>query len=368
MTDPAEEDVDDAEREYFERIVDEASLAAYLEGELGPVDDYDVRHHQEGHSNETLFVTWGDRELVVRRPPPGEIADSAHDVLREYRVVDALQDTDVRVPTTVLACDDHSVIGSDFYAMEREEGDVLRDEEPARFANLAARERIGGEMVDRLVEIHQVDYDAVGLEEGDFGYPPGFTQRQVRRWSEQLTWAFEVTVDEREVPVLYDVMEWLYDNVPDDDEYPSTLVHGDYKLDNVMFAPSDEPEIAAIFDWEMSTLGDPFTDLGWMLFYWYQPGDPDPATPSLATTFMAREGYPTRRELVDRYERATGFEFDNWRFYWVLAAYKLAGLGEMFFRRYLEGNSDDPLYPKMREGVPALAEQAQMIIDGEMEL
>jgi len=118
----------------------------------------------------------------------------------------------------------------------------------------------------------------------------------------------------------------------------------------------------------MSTLGDPFTDLGWMLFYWYQEKDPEPPTKSLAQTFMTSEGYPTRRDLIARYEEQTDFEFDNWRFYWVLAAYKLAGLGEMFFRRYLEGNSDDPMYPKMREGVPALAEQARMIIDGEMEL
>lgn len=351
---------------YFGRIVDEEPLRAYLSAELGPVDTYEVRHHQEGHSNETLFVTWGDLELVIRRPPPGDIAENAHDVLREYRVIDALQKTDVRVPRTVLACDDHSVIGSDFYAMERQKGDVLREDEPDRFATPSARKQIGYEAVDRLVEIHEVDYEAVGLESGDFGYPPGFTQRQVRRWSEQLTWAFQVTADEREVEALYEVMNWLYDNVPDDSEYPNTLVHGDYKLDNLMFAPQAEPEIAAIFDWEMSTLGDPFTDLGWMLSYWYEAKDPEPAIPSLAQPFLTHDGYPTRRDLVDRYERKTGYEFDNAKFYWVLATYKLAGLGEMFYRRYLEGNSADPMYPKMEDGVPRLAEQALAIIDGEM--
>jgi len=354
--------------EYFGRIVDEEALRSYLESELGPADAYEVSHHQEGHSNETLFVTWGDAELVIRRPPPGDIAENAHDVLREYRVVDALQDTDVRVPTTVLACDDHSVMGSDFYAMERAEGDVLRDAEPERFADPDARERIGHEAIDRLVEIHAVDYEAVGLEEGEFGYPPGFTERQVRRWSEQLMWAFEVTADEREVEALYPVMEWLYDNVPGDDEHPDTLIHGDYKLDNLMFAPSDDPEIRAIFDWEMSTLGDPFTDLGWLLLYWREKRDPEPAIPDLAQPFITGEGYPTRRELIDRYERKTGYAFDNATFYWVLATYKLAGLGEMFYRRYLEGNSDDPMYPKMETGVPALAEQALAIIDGEMTL
>jgi aminoglycoside phosphotransferase (APT) family kinase protein len=355
-----------ADSDYFGRIVDEDSLRAYLTAELGPVDEYDVRHHQEGHSNETLFVTWGDTELVIRRPPPGDTAENAHDVLREYKVVHALQDTDVRVPRTVLACEDDSIIGGEFYAMERQDGDVLRDTEPERFATPEKRERIGHEMVDRLVEIHDVDYDAVGLREGDFGYPPDFTHRQVKRWSKQLKWAFKVTESEREVEALYEVMEWLEDNVPSDDQYPHTLVHGDYKLDNVMFGPSDTPEIAAIFDWELSTLGDPFTDLGWMLFYWREPKDPEPAIPSLDQPFMTNEGYPTRRELIDRYERKTGFDYDNPTFYWVLATYKLAGLGEMFFRRHLEGNADDPMYPKMRDGVPALADQALDIIDGEM--
>ena len=366
----------DGDEEYFRRLVDEDALYDYLAGELGEPADYDVRRHQEGHSNETLFVSWGDRELVLRRPPPGETADTAHDVLREYQVVDALQETDVPVPPTVLACDDHDVIGSDFYLMERVEGHVLRESEPSDFATPERREGIGKELVDTLVEIHSLDYESVGLDE--FGYPPGFTDRQVRRWSEQLTWAFDVTADEREVPQLYEITGWLVDNVPED--HPQTLVHGDYKLDNVMYAPLSDPdgktgsdgktgagdvELASVFDWEMSTLGDPLTDLGWMLSYWRDPKDPEPAVPELTATFMEREGYPTRRELVERYEAATGFAFENERFYRTLAVYKLAALGEMFFRRYLEGNSDDPMYPLMDERVPALADRAMRIVDGE---
>jgi aminoglycoside phosphotransferase (APT) family kinase protein len=361
--------VTEANEEYFRRIVDTETLATYLTEQLGPVDEdeYEVHHHQKGHSNETLFVDWGGKELVIRRPPPGEVADNAHDVLREYHVINALQDTSVRVPTTVAAFDeedhDESVLGSDFYVMERQRGDVIRTEVPERFETPEHRQAIGEELVDRLAEIHTLDHESVGL--GDFGYPEGFTQRQVKRWSEQLTWAFSVTAEEREVPKLYDVMSWLTDNAPE--EHPHTLVHGDYKLDNVMFAPGTPPEIAAIFDWEMSTLGDPFTDLGWMLSYWWDAKDPDPpnATSSLASTFMDGENYLTREELVARYEDATGFTFENERFYRALAVYKLAGLGEMFFRRYLEGNSDDPLYPKMREGVPQLADRAMRIIEGE---
>ncbi|TYL39138.1 phosphotransferase family protein [Natronococcus pandeyae] len=346
---------------YYERLVDEDALATYLEDHLGAAEEYEIDRHQEGHSNETLFVTWGDRDLVIRRPPPGETADTAHDVLREYRVTNALVDTDVPVPEPLLACEDHDVIGSDFYVMERLEGHVLRLEEPDEFADPDARERIGEELVDTLAAIHEVDYEAVGLDE--FGYPEGYTERQVERWGQQLMWAFDRTVEEREVPDLYEVGAWLQENAPE--EHPHTLVHGDYKLDNVMYGPGTPPELIGVFDWEMATLGDPRADLGWMLSYWRDAKDPDPAVPELTSTFMEREGYPTRRELVDRWEDRTGLEFEHERFYRTLAVYKLAALGEMFFRRYLEGNSDDPMYPKMEARVPALAARAMRIIEGE---
>jgi len=351
----------DDDRDYFERLVDRNALETYLADRLGAVEEYAVRHHAAGHSNETLFVMWGDRELVVRRPPPGETADTAHDVLREYRVMDALQDTAVPLPGTVLACEERGVLGSDFYVMERVEGDVLRESEPDRFGTPDARRRVGEELVDTLAAIHAVDYEAVGL--GEFGRPAGYTERQVERWTKQLDWAFGRTADERAVPELREVGDWLADECPSDHE--RALVHGDYKLDNVLFAPGTPPELAAVFDWEMATLGDPLADLGWMLSYWRDPDDPDPATPDLTATFMEAEGYPTRRELVARYERATGIEYENDRFYRALAVYKLAALGEMFYRRYLEGNSDDPLYPKMERRVPDLAERAKRIIDGD---
>ncbi|MDL5361584.1 phosphotransferase family protein [Halalkalicoccus sp. NIPERK01] len=349
----------DASETYFERLVDEGALADYLEGELGSVERYSVSHHQEGHSNETLFVTWGEQELVIRRPPPGEVAETAHDVLREYRVMDALQGTEVPLPDTLLACEDHDVMGSDFYVMERVEGDVLRESEPERFAD--HREAVGHELVDSLVAIHEVDLEGVGL--GEFGRPAGYTDRQVERWGDQIEWATEVTSEEREVPTLEEVGDWLEANRPD--SHPHTLVHGDYKLDNVMFAPGTPPELVAVFDWEMSTLGDPLADLGWMLSYWRDSKDPEPAIPELTARFMEQEGYPTRRELVERYEERSGIEFEDERFYRALAVYKLAALGEMFFRRYLEGNSDDPMYPKMRERVPALAQRAERIVEGD---
>ncbi|PSP46133.1 phosphotransferase family protein [Halobacteriales archaeon QH_6_66_25] len=347
--------------DYFERLVDEDALADFLTDRLSPAERYNVCRHEQGHSNETLFVTWGDRELVVRRPPPGETAETAHDVLREYRVIDALQDTGVPVPPTVTACDDHSVIGSDFYVMDRVEGTVFRDEESAAFATADARERIGTELVDTLAAIHDLDPQAVGL--GDFGRPAGYTERQVTRWGKQLAWAFEVTAEKREVPELDRVGTWLDEHCPD--SHPHAIAHGDYKLDNVMFSGNSPVELVAVFDWELCTLGDPRADLGWMLSYWRDQGDPDPAIDHLATRFVEHPDYPTRQALVDRWEEQTGLAFEHERFYRALAVYKLAGLGEMFFRRYLEGNADDPMYPAMEDAVPALADRALRIIEGD---
>jgi aminoglycoside phosphotransferase (APT) family kinase protein len=347
--------------DYEERLVDEAALVAHLEAALSPVDEHEIERHEGGHSNETLFVDWGDRELVLRRPPPGETADSAHDVIREHTVLDALQGTPVRTPTVVHSCEDESVIGSEFYLMERLDGDVIREEEPERFATPDHRRRLGEELVDALAEIHRVDYEAVGL--GEFGYPDGYLERQVDRWWQQFEWAFEVTEEVRPIPEVQEVGEWLKANVPEAPEH--TLVHGDYKLDNVMYGPGAPPELIGVFDWEMSTLGDPLADLGWLLHYWRDPDDPPAREADAAPEFTAREGYPTRRELVDRYERQTGIEFENARFYRALTAFKMGGIGEMFLRRYLEGNSDNPMYPQMEEQVPLRVQRAKEFIEGD---
>lgn len=351
---------DETAETYLSRLVDKEKLREYLATELGPADTFEVNRHPEGHSNETLFVTWDDKELVVRRPPPGETAETAHDVLREFRVMDALQETDVPVPPTVLACDDHDVLGSDFYVMELVDGDVPRDDEPIRFATPSARQDLSEEFIDTLAAIHMVDYEAVGL--GDFGHPDGFTQRQVERWTKQFEWASDVTSEVREIPKVQEVGDWLVDNVPE--ESPETLVHGDYKLDNVIYGPETPPEALAVVDWELSTLGNPLTDLGWALAFWRDPKDPPTAVPELVPTFMEREGYLSRQDLVDRYERHTGLNFEHERFYRTLAVYKLIALGEMFFRRHREGNSDDPLYPLMEDRVPKIADRAHRIIDG----
>jgi aminoglycoside phosphotransferase (APT) family kinase protein len=344
--------------EYVDRLVDMPALERYLAESLSPVNQFSITCHPGGHSNETLFVEWGSRDLVLRRPPPGETADAAHDVLREYRIYKQLQKTPIPVPRTVLSCDDLSIIGSNFYLMERVEGAVI-DDEPDRFANPDARKQISKCFIDTLAKIHSLDYDGAGL--GDLGTADGFTERQVERWGKQFEWARTKTQHRREIPKLRTVQQWLEENVPNSVEH--TLIHGDFMLDNLMFAPGTPPQVNAVLDWEMGTLGDPFTDLGWAFTNWRDPKDPDLQTPNLLSEFTKSEGYLTRKGFVDRYESQTGFEFENNRFYRTLGVFKLAAVGEMFYARYLEGNSKDPLYAHMEDEVPCLAERAIRIID-----
>jgi len=365
-------------------LVDEPALADFCRAEVGggAGTDLAVEYHGDGLSNETLFLTWGDRELVLRRPPVGDHAEGAHDVLREARVMDAVAG-EVPVPAVVATCDDPDVLGCDFVLLEQLDGDVLRTSEPERFANADARRRVGEALVDTLAEIHAVDHEAAGLHEGEFGYPEGYLERQVETFTEQLEWFLPTTEQDREVPHVREVGDWLADNVPAEADH--TLVHGDYKLDNVLFGPGTPPAVAGVLDWELSTLGDPLADLGWLLLFWRDggarsapghasgersdpraTGDPDPALPEgLVPTFMEHGDYPTRRELVAGYEARTGREFTNERFYRGLAAYKIVTTTEAMYFRYRAGDADDPLYPALEEGVPKLARRAKRIVDGE---
>jgi aminoglycoside phosphotransferase (APT) family kinase protein len=346
---------------YVERLIDDRALKAYLRDQLGPCDGFEVERHEEGHSNETIFVQWGETEYVLRRPPAGETADTAHDVLREYRIYSAVHETPVPVPTPVLACEDESVIGSEFYLMERVTGDVIRESEPDRFATPDYRRQIGETLVDTLVEIHTLDVEDAGL--GDLGRPEGYLERQIDRWTKQFEWAFETTAETRPVPGFEQIRDFLYDSIPDNHRH--TLVHGDYKLDNVMFGPGTPPEVVAVLDWELCTRGDPFIDLAWMLSFWPVP-DPGPLG-SLETVPDLRETteFLNRSELVARYESQTGWTFENSDFYRTLTFYKNAAMCEMFYARYLNDDADDSTYPDMETVVPDLMQKAVEILEGD---
>jgi aminoglycoside phosphotransferase (APT) family kinase protein len=352
------------DKTYVDRLIDEKALQRYLEDQLGPSDHFKVERHEAGHSNETIFLEWDGAEYVLRRPPAGETAEKAHDVLREYQIYSALHDTSVPIPDPVLACEDNSIIGSDFYIMDRVVGDVIRGAEPERFAPPDHREQIGQELVDTLVEIHTLDLQTAGLS--DLGHPEGYLERQIDRWTKQFEWAFETTAETRQVPGFERIQAFLYESIPEDSRH--TLVHGDYKLDNVMFGPGTPPEIVSVLDWELCTRGDPFIDLAWMLSFWPVPDAGPFGSLETVPEFRTTTGFLDRSELVTRYERLTEGTFESSGFYRTLSFYKNAAMCEMFYARYLNGDADDPTYPRMETVVPEIMEGALDIIEGDDEI
>lgn len=333
-------------------LIDEDRLRAYLAGKL-PGEDapLEAERISGGHSNETFFIRRGSQEWVLRRPPRGPLLPTAHDVLREYRVLKALNTTNVPTPPVLLACDDSGVIGAPFYIMERVHGIVVRDQVPP-FANEERVRRImSTELVDALADLHAVDWKAVGLE--SLGKPVGYLERQLRRWSGQLD-----NSRQRPLPELDQVTAWLSSHLPESG--PAAIVHGDYRLDNVMFA-STEPRIVSIFDWEMATLGDPLADMGYLLSFWREANDPEPEFATHTWRVMEQPGFLTRAELIERYGARTGRSVRHMDFYVVLAIWKLAILLEGSYSRHRAGTTDDPFFAELEQGVPALARRALQI-------
>jgi aminoglycoside phosphotransferase (APT) family kinase protein len=340
----------------FEPLVDRPALSAYLHEHIpgGLTGDLQVERLMAGHSNETFFLSSGRDRWVLRRPPRGAFLPTAHDVIREYRVLNAVGDLAVRAPRPVLLCEDASVIGAPFYLMERVDGVVARDSVPPHWTE-EDRRRAGDELVDALIELHSVDWVAAGLE--GFGRPDGYLERQVRRWKGQLALTEPLT---RHVEDLHRAGTWLQRHLPAPGA--ATIVHGDYKLDNVAFAAAGPARLVAIFDWEMSTLGDPLADLAWMLSFWKEEGEV--SVVGLEEGIPTRlPGFATRSELTARYARLSDRPVGDLTFYLVLAVWKLAILLEGSYARHLAGVTDDPFFAQLEHGVPALASRAVGLID-----
>lgn len=299
-----------------------------------------------GRSNLTYLIGDGTHEWVLRRPPLGHVLPTAHDMRREHTVLRALASTDVPVPRPLAFCDDESVNDAPFYVMEKVDGVILRTpDQMAKIAPADAR-RCSDALVDVLVAIHAVDYEAVGL--ADFGRPDGYVERQVRRWGEQ--WERSKT---RELPAIDEVARRLRAALPDSP--PPTIVHGDYRLDNTMLDPDDYGRIVAVLDWEMATLGDPLADLGLFLVYWAQE---DGATQGVGAAIDTRAGFATRSELVDRYARESGRDVSQLDFYEILATYKLAIILEGIHARYLMGKTVGEGFEHIGLMVEALVQRA----------
>lgn len=336
-------------------LVDREPLSRFLDDKLPGSGPFEIERHQAGHSNETFFVRRSGHEWVLRRPPVGAFLPTAHDVLREHRVLSALEGQGVRAPSAVLACEDRSVIGAAFYLMEKVEGVVVRDRLPGWLGE-PSRRRVGEELIDALAELHAVDWRAVDLE--GWGRPAGYLERQLRRWSGQLELTLPLT---RPLPELEAVGAWLRERRPESG--PATIVQGDYKLDNVVLAPR-EARLVAILDWEMSTIGDPLADLGWMLSFWREPDDPEDVVLADHTEVTRLPGFSSRAQLVERYRERTGRRASDLTWYTALAIWKLAILLEGSYARHLSGATDDPFFAELERGVPALARRALVVARG----
>jgi aminoglycoside phosphotransferase (APT) family kinase protein len=306
----------------------------------------------DGHSNITFLVRRGDARVVLRRPPRPPLPPSAHDVLREARLLRALESTAVRVPRVLASCDDESILGVPFYVMEEMHGCVLVGDVPAALDTPAEHRRVGEELVDTLAEIHAVDWRACGLE--GFGKPTGYLERQLRRFNG--LWEHNKT---RELPIVQEVGDWLAANLPDSGE--ATIVHGDYRLGNVMVADDSPGRVVSVFDWELSTIGDPLADVGYLTVTWAEDGDPDDTSFASLSAVTRHEGWPTRAQLIERYERRSGRSVSAIGWYQALALWKAAVFMEGNYKRFISGSSDDEYLRFFDEGVPALAEKAREI-------
>jgi aminoglycoside phosphotransferase (APT) family kinase protein len=304
----------------------------------------------EGHSNPTFVVERGEQRWVLRRPPRPPLPPSAHDVLREYRILQALSGRGPRVPVPVASCADDTVIGAPFYLMDFLDGHVITTAVPEELNNAADRHHIGEQLVDTLTEIHALDWRASGL--GDFGRPDGYLDRQVARF--RRAWETNQT---RELPLIDAVGAQLNAAIPD--SHRATIVHGDYRLGNVMIAPASPARVIAVFDWELATIGDPLADLGYLLASWIEPGD---ETGFFAASTIVLADAPDRAALLARYQQRTGANVERIAWYQALAHWKLAVILEGSYKRLLAGATDDTWLKGMADAIPQLAERAHDVL------
>jgi aminoglycoside phosphotransferase (APT) family kinase protein len=303
-----------------------------------------------GRSNLTYVIADATRSWVLRRPPLAHVLPTAHDMAREHRVLSALEETDIPVPLTVGLCTDAGVLGVPFYVMERVAGFTIRDTYPDGLPDTAAaRAAMSRSLVRTLAALHAVDPEAVGL--GQFGKPAGYLERQLRRWWSQ--WEMSRT---RELPAMDALRAALERRLPE--QTAAGIVHGDYRLDNVLIGPDDPARIAAILDWEMCTIGDPLADLGLLLVYWADRTDDSRSLAAYALSpITTQPGFLGRDELVAEYARLTPRPLVHLDWYWALGFYKLAIVAEGIHARYVMGMTVGEGFELMGPRVPHLVEQ-----------
>ncbi len=332
------------------------ALIDYLDRRLPEgATEIEIEQFPHGHSNLVYLIRTEAREYVLRRPPLGPVAPKAHDMAREYRVLHAVHPHFPEAPRVFLLCEDPEVIGSVFFLMERRRGLVVRDSIPQELAAIPDYPRkVSEALIDCLVRLHSIDNSQPGL--GSLGKPEGFVERQVRGWAERWNRAKTEEIIEME-----HIVRWLRDSLPPSVDV--TLVHNDYKLDNVMLRPEAD-SVEAVLDWEMTTIGDPLADLGLTLCYWVWASvaaedDPHPATPGLT----AQPGWHTRDQFLQRYAQRTGRDLKHIRYHEVLGLFKLAVILQQIYYRFQQGQTQDERFRTFDRRVRGLIRLAATLIE-----
>ena len=306
-----------------------------------------------GGSNFSFLLERGDDRFVLRRPPRPPLPPSAHDVVREARLQLALAPHGIRLPTIRAVCQDDGVIGVPFYVMDYLEGPIVTRELPTGLATDDARRRLGLDLVDTLVEIHATDVHAPGI--ADFVRQGSYLERQVRRFAQ--LWDVNRT---RELPAVVEVGAWLAEHLPD--PAPLVVVHGDYRLGNMILDAADPTRIRAVLDWEMGAVGDPRADVGYLLATYSEPGGA--ANPLGTSPVTATPGFPSRRELVEHYVERSGRDVEPLAWFQALALWKAAVFCEAIYGRFIRGElaEEDENAARFEQGVPLLAETALELV------
>jgi aminoglycoside phosphotransferase (APT) family kinase protein len=333
----------------------QARLAAYLKGTLPDADrPLEVVQFAGGHANLTYLLRYGATEYVLRRPPLGPVAPSAHDMGREYRVLSVLYQGYPLAPRAYVYCDDAALIGAPFFVMERRRGIVVRRSIPAVYGGGSdpdVNRRISEVLIDTLADLHDVDYRAIGL--GNLGKPDGFLQRQVEGWTARYERA-----KTKEVPIVGDVSSWLRGHLPP--APPPTLLHNDWRLDNMMLDATDPGRCVAVFDWDMCTVGDPLADVGTLLSAWIEASEGAPGTGQVGMPSNA-DGFLTRREAVERYGKRRGVDISNVPYYYVFGIFKIAIVLQQIYYRYHVGQTKDQRFAFFGQGAEMLFWRAKEV-------
>jgi aminoglycoside phosphotransferase (APT) family kinase protein len=340
--------------------LDVGALDHYLKNELAivssgvqPTAAIEITQFPGGHSNLTYSIRYGEREFVLRRPPVGPVAPTAHNMPREYKLLSVINPHFPLAPKPVLLCEDTSVIGVPFYLMERRHGLIIRFKVPKEVdEDLMLRRRLSQSVIDTLVALHAVDIKSTGIEQ--IGRPVGFVVRQVSGWADRWQRAKTAELDEMD-----QVIAWLNDRIPADSDREATIVHNDFKLDNIMLDPAAPSRVVAVLDWEMCTVGDPLVDLGLFLSYWTMKGTSGRTDRNSSLRAVTNgPGWMTRAEIIERYEVATGRDLGGIVFYETFARFKVAVVIQQIYFRYVQGQTRDERFRNFDSLVRELAQEA----------